>query len=67
VLGFQSALAWELDMNVGEVGFHPGRSIRRGLPVVVFKPRHLGWQVLPIHYPRAQRARCAALKAATDS
>ena len=39
VLGFQSSLAWELGMNVGDVGFRPGRAVHLGQPVVVFKPR----------------------------
>jgi hypothetical protein len=66
VVGFQSTLAWELGMNVGNVGYKPGKSIRRGAPVVLFRPRHLGWQVRAIHTAPAQRSRCAGLAADTD-
>lgn len=66
VLGFQSTLAWEIGLNVGNVGFRPGRSIHRGRPIVLFKPNHLGWIVQPIHTTPALRAQCARLKAATD-
>lgn len=48
-LGFQSTLAWELGMNVGEVGFHPGRAIDSGKPIVFFKPRGTGWSVHATH------------------
>jgi hypothetical protein len=65
LVGFQSTLAWELGMNVGDVGFRPGRSIRRGTPIVVFKPHLLGWQVHPFNIPRADAGRCDRLK--TDS
>lgn len=66
VLGFQSTLAWELDVNVGNVGFKPARSIHRGAPIVLFKPHQLGWQVLPIHSPTASHVDCAGLKADSD-
>ncbi len=66
VLGFQSTLAWELGVNVGNVGFKPGRSIHRGLPIVLFKTNHLGWIVIPTHTNQALRARCSRLRAATD-
>jgi hypothetical protein len=64
-VGFQSALAWELGMNVGYVGYKPGRSIHKGTPIVYFKPHDLGWQVRPIHSSPATRATCALLR--TDS
>ena len=48
-VGVQSWLAWELDMNVGFVGFKPGRSISKGAPIVFFRPHGNGWQVRPIH------------------
>jgi hypothetical protein len=64
-LGNASELAWATQLNVGDVGWRPGRSIRRGLPIVFFKPHLLGWQVHPIHILAADRARCSALR--TDS
>jgi hypothetical protein len=66
VLGFQSTLAWELGVNVGNVGFKPARSIHRGDPIVLFKPHRLGWQVLPIHTQVAHRAQCSRLRAQTE-
>jgi hypothetical protein len=61
VVGFQSTLAWEVGLNVGNVGYRPGRSIDSGKPIVLFKPNGLGWHVRPIHTSVA----CAALKADT--
>ncbi len=55
LVGFQSTLAWMVGLNVGNVGFHPGKSIDRGDPIVVFKPHLQGWQVRPYH----TSAKCA--------
>ena len=65
VVGFQSTLAWEVGLNVGNVGYKPGRSIDSGKPIVLFKPEGLGWHVRPIHSPAGMRAACAGLKADT--
>jgi hypothetical protein len=64
-VGFQSELAWEIGMNVGFVGYKPGKSIHKGLPIVYFKPHGYGWQVKPIHSRASDRAGCAALKTQT--
>jgi hypothetical protein len=48
-VGWQSILAWETDLNVGNVGYKPGRSIRKGTPIVLFKLHDRGWYVIPIH------------------
>jgi hypothetical protein len=61
----KSELAWEIGMNVGYVGYKPGKSISKGLPIVYFKPHGYGWQVRPIHIRAAERARCAALRTET--
>jgi hypothetical protein len=61
VLGFQSTLAWEIGLNVGNVGFNPSRSIRSGKPIVLFEPHLLGWNVRPIHIPDADRTECNRL------
>lgn len=61
-LGFQSTLAWELDMNVGNIGYMPGKSIRSGRPIVFFKPNGLGWEVRSDNPARATSARCSALR-----
>lgn len=63
LVGFQSTLAWEFGMNVGNVGYKPGRDIDSGKPVVVFKPHDLGWRVHPFNIPKSAAARCDRLKA----
>jgi hypothetical protein len=55
-------VAWEFGMNVGNVGYKPGRDIDSGKPVIVFKPHDLGWQVHPFNIPKADAARCDGLK-----
>jgi hypothetical protein len=64
-VGFQSTLAWMVDLNVGNVGYKPGREIRRGHPIVLFKPHEQGWQVRPIHTLPVARAACARLRTDT--
>jgi hypothetical protein len=61
-VGFQSTLAWELGMNVGNVGYKPGRSIDLGTPIVVFRPQPLGWSVTPYHMRPADAASCDRLR-----
>ncbi len=65
VLGLQSALAWEVGLNVGNVGFHPGREIHRGQTIVLFRPHRVGWQVRLYNLPASAAASCRALR--TDS
>jgi hypothetical protein len=65
-VGFQSELAWELGMNVGYVGYKPGKSIAKGRPIVYFKPHGYGWEIKPIHSLGSDRASCAALKTETS-
>ncbi|MGH2858433.1 MAG: hypothetical protein ACRDMJ_13240, partial [Solirubrobacteraceae bacterium] len=64
-VGFQSTIAWEVGLNVGNVGYKPGRAIGRGDDIVLFKPHDLGWQVRLYNLPAAKRAGCASLR--TDS
>jgi len=65
IVGWQSTLAWETGLNVGNVGYKPGRSIAKGDPIVLFKPHRLGWQVRPIHTVAPNRAACASLRTDT--
>jgi hypothetical protein len=65
-VGWQSTLAWETELNVGNVGYKPGRSIHKGNPIVLFKPHELGWQVRPIHTLASNRAACRSLRTDTD-
>ena len=62
---WQSTLAWETELNVGNVGYKPGRAIEKGDPIVLFKPHQLGWQVRPIHTLASNRAACASLRTDT--
>jgi hypothetical protein len=65
VVGWQSTVAWETGLNVGHVGYKPGREIKRGHPIVLLKPHDMGWQVRPIHTLAAARAGCRALRTDT--
>ena len=64
-VAFQSTLAWEVGLNVGNVGYKPAREIRRGKPIVLFEPHLLGWKVRPIHTLAANRANCSRLTTET--
>jgi hypothetical protein len=66
LLGFQSTVAYEVHLNVGNVGFRPGKSIKRGDSIVLFKPHDKGWQVRLYNLPRGKLAGCAGLHTDTD-
>ena len=59
-VGLQSKVAWATSLNVGNVGFRPGREIDSGKPIVFFKPHGDGWEVQPIHIKAADVAGCRA-------
>lgn len=65
LIGFQSTLAYYTGLNVGNVGFRPGKSIGRGNQIILFKPHDNGWQVRTYNLPPSVKARCSRLK--TDS
>ncbi len=56
---FLSAIAYSLRLDVGFVGYKVGRRH----PIVLFTTLPKGWQVYPLHIPRADRARCVGLHA----
>lgn len=60
-VGYESTLAWELGLNVGQVGHRPPRAIHGGRPIVFFHHTPGGWFVTPIHTARANRVQCARL------
>ena len=66
LVGWQSTVAWLTDLNVGNVGYKPGREIDRGDPIVVLKPHLGGWQVRPFHTDPARRTTCAAVHTDTQ-
>lgn len=61
LVGLQSKLAWAIGLNVGNVGYRPGRAIRSGMPIVFFRPHLDGWQVRPIHMLASGAAGCKKL------
>jgi hypothetical protein len=66
LIGFQSTVAWYVDLNVGNIGYKPGRSIGSGDQIVLFKPHDNGWQVRLYNLPATVKARCDALKTDSD-
>jgi hypothetical protein len=66
-VGEQSTVAFYVGLNVGNVGFKPGKAIRSGKPIVIFRPHGLGWTVRPVNIRAADRSRCSGLHVDTDS
>jgi hypothetical protein len=62
LVGLQSKVAWATSLNVGNVGFRPGKEINSGKAIVFFKPHGEGWEVQPIHISAADIASCKSLK-----
>lgn len=62
LVGKQSEVAWAVGLNVGNVGYRPGKSIEQGIPIVVLKPHDDGWQVRPIHVLAGDATRCQVLR-----
>jgi len=60
-LGDQSTLAWQMGLNVGQVGYHPARAVRWRRPIVLFERHRTSWSVLPMHIPVADRRSCGHL------
>jgi hypothetical protein len=65
LLGFQSTLAWVVGLNVGDIGYRPGKAIDEGEEIVMFKPHEDGWQVRTYNLSAAQQTRCGGLKTDT--
>ena len=51
-LEYQSALAYNLGVNVSQVGFKYGKAIAHGNPIVMFTPTSSGWRVVAAHQVR---------------
>lgn len=64
-IGWQSILAWELDMNTGNVGFNAAKTYKLGKPMMHFKWKGYGWTVIPSHIAPANVARCTKLARTT--
>jgi len=61
LVGLESAMAYELNMNVGDVGHKPGKQIHGHLPIVYFEPVDLGWEVRTFHVRARKVIRCEHL------
>jgi hypothetical protein len=48
-LEYQTLLAWQLRVNVAQVGFKYLQAIARGDPIVLFTPEPDGWKVQALH------------------
>jgi hypothetical protein len=62
LVGLQSKVAWATHLNVGNVGFRPGKAIDSGAPIVFFQPHGDDWRVLPFNMRKADAAICERLK-----
>jgi hypothetical protein len=65
-VGFQSTLAWNVGLNVGDIGYRPARAIGSLEPIVYFRPIDGGWLVRPIHTPQVDLGACARMYLAYD-
>jgi hypothetical protein len=59
-LGWQSGVAWELGLDVGDVGFSP-KSDYRSSPVVFFNRDGARWSISLLNPSAAARSRCSSL------
>jgi hypothetical protein len=60
-VGFVSALAWDVKLNVGLVGHRPKFELGLKHPTVFFEPLSKGWRVFIHHTPRSKLAACRDL------
>jgi hypothetical protein len=65
LVGFQSTLAWVVGLNVGNIGYRPGKAIGHGDDIVMFKPHKDGWQVRTYNLPPPKQVSCGALRTDT--
>jgi hypothetical protein len=61
-VSYQSILAWEMGVNVVDVGWDPAAWIRSGQAIVLFEPHDAGWRVRPVHIPAGNRPGCDRLR-----
>jgi hypothetical protein len=62
-VGFVSALAYDMKMNVGFVGHRPKKDLQRPVPVILFTQGPDGWTLEPSHLRVHNRLRCSSLEA----
>ena len=63
---FHSILAWELGVNLNQVGW-AALELRTRRPVVLFRPYRVGWHLRPMHIPPEARSRCVGVRTNTPS
>jgi hypothetical protein len=66
-VGFQSTLAWDIGLNVGDVGYKPRDEFASGKAIVFFRPVDDGWTIRPVHTPHVALGGCDRLFAAYDA
>jgi hypothetical protein len=57
---YESAVAWELGLNVNRVGFDPAATAF-GTPSVLIVPNARGWSIQPVNVASAMDERCSGL------
>jgi hypothetical protein len=62
---FQSILAWEIGLNVGEAGFTGRAAEKAGHPIVLIEPVGKGWRARAFNQLPSQKALCAGMVAQT--
>jgi hypothetical protein len=62
-IGYQSILAWYMDVKIGELYVSQKHELAHPRPLVNIYPiRGLGWKVFPSHVSAAGSSRCAGLQ-----
>ena len=60
-VGYVSALAWNVGINVGDVGYKPRDEFASGKPIVFFRQHDGGWTIRPVHTPHVELGGCDRL------
>jgi hypothetical protein len=61
-IGYQSQLAWYLDLKIGDLYVTPSSARAPGHPLVNMFPLSNGWKVFPSNVDAAHAARCRGLR-----
>ena len=61
-IGYQSVLAWYLDVKIGVLYINPDTFRLHPHSVVNFYPLHDGWRVFPSHVEAAHASACRNLQ-----
>jgi hypothetical protein len=61
-IGYQSILAWYLDIKIGVLWINPHTFALHPITTVNFYPLHNGWRVFPSHVTAASESHCHGLR-----